>query len=371
MSEVKTMEGLILLAQKESKAHKKAPINVKIQGAEQKTGENVAPANNAEWYSEDGVKNDILDLTYKNDPLMQLFEAGKQSNSGNLPDSYPVPYNITSQKMKSKTVWVDEGRPAFDNKPFTSAKGTIVQKPLIIQAGVPDEMIKTALDKDILAFVKKELTRSSIRTILDMIINGDTATGSTGNVNSDDQAPASTFADGAADCTLLLNGLRKAAISNSNTYDVSALDLDDLIAVRKLLGERYKNDMQNLVTLWQIDTWLTALTDDAIKLAINTNQGAAIDGGQPLPFGGKHATTDLMGLTAADGKADGATPANNVKGQFLTFYAPAVVNGFGQDFMLEVERINGYGFEVTATMKFGFDIVDSANTVAVGRDVTV
>jgi len=369
MSEVKTMEGLLLLAQEKSEAHKKSKeIHVKIEG---KSAENVAPANNAEWYSEDGVKNDILDLTYKNDSAMSLFQAGLQTNSGSLPDSYPVPYNITSQKMKSKTVWVDEGRPGFDNKALTSAKGTITQKPLILQAGVPDEMIDTALDKDILAFVKNELVKSAQRTMLDMFINGDIEAGATGNVNSDDQLPATTFADGAADCTLLLDGLRADAIANSNTYDVSALDLDDTIAVRKLLGNRYSNDLKNLATLWNVDTWLTALTDDAIKLAINTSQQAGIDGGQPLPFGGMHATSDLVRLTEADGKESGATPSNNVKGQFITFYMPAVVHGFGKGFMLEVERVQGYGFEITATMKWGFDIVDAANTVAIGRDVTV
>lgn len=340
----------------------------KIPQAEQKANEIVQTGNNSEWYSEDGVVNSIKDLTFKEGAL-SLFALGNEGN--NLPVSYPVPYDTTNYKMKSKTEWDDAGRPTRGAKAMSSSKATITQKSLIAEFGVSDEMIAHSTDQRISEFVQRKASESLRNSILNMIINGDTETGATGNINSDDQLPSTTFADDASDDSLLLNGLRKAAIGNSNTESVAAFDADDMITVRKLLGDQYKNDLARLAVLWNSDTWMTALTDDAVKLAINTSQSAGIDGGMPSLWGMKSATSAYMRLTEADGKESGATPANNVKGQFLVFAPEAVRHGFGIDSRLEVERIAGYGFQVTLTAQWGFTILDSANSVAAGINVTV
>lgn len=336
--------------------------------AESKANEVVNTSNNSEWYSEYGVLNSVKDLTFQEGAL-SLFAEGNEGN--NLPVTYDVPYDTLNYKMKAKTEWTNSAHPAAANKAMTSAKATISQKGLIAQFGLSDEMLAHSSDARISEFVQRKAAESFRNSALNMLINGDTVTAATGNVNSDDLAPATTFADGAADDSLLLNGLRKAAIGNSNTFDVTAFDADKMISVRKLLGDQYKNDLASLAVLWNADTWLTALTDDAIKLAINTSQTAAIDGGMPNLWGMRSASSAYMRLTEADGKESGATPANNTKGQFLVFVPKAVRHGFGQDAKLEVERVAGYGYQITVSAQWGFTILDSANTVAAGINVAV
>lgn len=363
---IKSIEELIKAAG-QGDHEKKYGSNMEVV---EKANENVSSSTNSDWYDANGVVNSIKDFTIKNGEEMGLFSAGFEGDA--LPPSYPIPYDITQYKMKKKTEWVDEARPSFDNKPVTSNKATLAQKDLIVQFGVTDKMVKHSTDQQLYDYIVKRAGESADRSMVNMIINGDITTAATGNVNSDDQAPATTFDDGANDDSLLLNGLRYAAIANANTYDVSTFDADDIMAVRKLLATRYKDKLSELAILWNPDAWLTALTDDAIKLAINTGRPATIDNGmRDSLWGMKSASSDLMRLTEADGKESGATPANNTLGQFLVVYTPAVRWGFGEAAKTEVERVQGYGYEITVTMEFGFVVLDAANTVAQGRNMTV
>jgi len=345
-----------------------------IQKTEIKAGnENVDTVQNSEWYNAFGVVAAVQDLAHETGSLMSRLTEGFQGK--NLPVNMPVPYNTSNYFMKGKTAWVDSARPAFSNKKVSSDSVALVQTELILQMGITDKMIKHSTDAQLFDKIKGYLGKAAVRSMEGMIINGDSEAGATGNVNSDDQLPATTFADDGGSmyhATLLDHGLREVAINGSNTDATAVFDSDLLNNVRGKLGAQYQAQVGNLLTLCESATYLKMQTDDSLKLAVNTTN-ATIDANGVVtikPFGVETMAHELMPKTEADGKVS-ATPSANQKGQYLTFVKSAVIWGFGQDVLVEVERIQGYGYELTVTMEFGYVIADSANTVSAGINLTV
>ena len=298
--------------------------------------------------------------------------AGGYEGDG-LPKSYPVPYDITNYFLKGKTAWTDSAVPAVSAQQVSDAKVTLTPTSMILQMNITDEMIDHATDKRIRDYIIGKLSKAATRTMESMIINGDAETGASGNVNSDDQAPATTFSTtgGASDHRILLDhGIRESAINNSNTLDVSGFDSDDIMSVINKLDPRYVQMRDELLIVSEPQTYNSILVDDALKLLANTSR-ATIDGGAPKPYGVELLVSDLVPKTEADGKMAGITPANNTLGQFIVFHKEAVRHGFGQGVNIEVTRVAGYGYTLTLTLEWGFVVVDAANTCAAGINVTL
>jgi len=356
---------------KMSDEEKKSSI-MRSLGMETKANEVLSTINNTNWYDAYGMVNDIKDLTPQFGKVLSQFQGGFEGN--NLPVSYPIPYDITDYYMQGKSEWEDETKPAFNIKTQTDNKNTLALTPLILEFGISDKMISHSTDKQLYEKVLQKLLKSAARTIESMIINGDSTAGATGNVNSDDQAPATTFAaDGgtAYHATLLDHGIRENSITNSNTYNVGAFDSDDMLATVRKLAERYQEEFDDILFLTNPSTGVVMMTDDGFKLASSTNKGAAIDTGViAKPWGIDMVSSPLVPKAEADGKVS-KTPGNNTLGQFAVVYKPAVRWGFGKDIQVEVVRVAGYGFHMIVTAEAGFTILDLTNTCALGMNVTI
>ena len=361
---------LISLAGKGKDASKE--INEKNLDMETKADEVLSTVNNTDWYDAYGLIADIKDLTPKYGKVLAQLSEGFEGNE--LPNTYKVPYNMTDYYMQGKTEWEDEARPAFNSRTMTDSSATITQKPLILQFGVSDRMIAHCTDKQLYEKLLGILTKAYTRTLESMIINGDSEAGATGNINSDDQAPATTFAaDGGAayHATLIDHGVRELAINGSYAVNVGAFDSDDMLAVVGKLGDNYQDDIDGLMFIANPTSYTKMKTDDGFKLASSTNKGATVDTGViEKPFGIDMVVSPLVPKTEADGKVS-ATGANNTLGQFLAVVKRAIRWGYGIDFKLEVERVQGYGYELTATVEFGFVILDNTHTTAVGYNMTI
>ena len=254
---------------------------------------------------------------------------------------------------------------------------TLNPVPFICEVDISDEQLKlNAANTE--QFVKDRIAMGMAFTIDSAIINGDSETGATGNVNSDDQAPATTFAatGGAKDHRLMIDhGIRECAINGSYTKDFATLadtDYSDLIGV---LG-RYATNPDDLLFIQNITTTMKMKTLDAFKLAANSADKATIQSGLvPTPFGVNVLSHHLVPNTEADGKMS-KTASNNVKGQTLLIYKPAVQYCYGQSFLMETVRVAGYGWRIVCTFDFGFTIIDAGAgltepTVAAGIDITL
>lgn len=232
---------------------------------------------------------------------------------------------------------------------------------------------------DIEALVMDRIARSAARTIESMIVNGDAETGGTGNVNSDDQAPATTFAasGGAYDHRLLLDhGIRELGVNGTGTkVDVGTMDSADFISVMNSLGDLFSNPADCL-WLFNRATYNKALgladfADAAKRGAASTLAGNALTN----VFGADLFIARDMGLTEADGKMS-ATPASNTKGQFALIYKPAIQHGYGQSMDMQVDKVAGKGIAITATLDWGFAIAQKLagqtdSSVGLGYDVTL
>ena len=350
----------------------KKEMMIKDLGLETKADEVLSTINNTNWYEASGMKNTIKDLTPQFGQLLGQLSGGFEGSS--LPDSFPIPYNTTDYYMQGKAEWEDEASPANNLKTISDSKNTLTQNQLILEFGVSDEMIAYSTDAKLMAFVTSMITKALARTTEGMIVNGDSEAGATGNINSDDQAPATTFsADGGAlyHATLADNGLRESAINNSGTVNVGAFDSDDMLSVLALMSEKYQEKKADLLWLFNPTTHTKAMADDSLKLATNRASETAIDSGIiNKPWGIDLMTSELVQKTQADGKLS-ATGSNNTLGAFLLLFKPAVRYGYGKTFELEVERVQGYGFRLVATVNLGFTILDRLNTVKKGINVTV
>lgn len=258
-----------------------------------------------------------------------------------------------------------------------TANITLTQVPFIAEVNISDEQLKyNAVNTE--QYVKEEIARGMALTVDSVIINGDSEAGATGNVNSDDQAPATTYAaSGGAKyhATMIDHGIRERAINGSYTKDLATLADTDYADLLTVIG-RYATNPKDCLFIQPIQVTNKMKTLDAFKLYINSADRATIQSGiTPTPFGVDVLTHHLVPFTEADGKVS-ATPGNNVKGQILLLYKPAVQYGFGQDFKLEVVRVPGYGWRLVATFDFAFEIVDAGTgltepTVAAGIDMTM
>ena len=101
------------------------------------------------------------------------------------------------------------------------------------------------------------------------------------------------------------------------------------------------------------------------------NSATVVNGALKFLDGIKVIPTDLVGLSEADGKMSGATPANNVKGRLLLVHTPSVEHAFKRQMKLFTEYLpSDDQFRFTAHVRYGIAF-NSTDGVAYGYNVTV
>lgn len=246
---------------------------------------------------------------------------------------------------------------------------SLEQASFIAEIDISDEqLLYNAVNTE--SYVRERLASGMALTVDNLIINGDSETGATGNVNLDDAAPtAQTY------YLSIDGGIRERAINSSyevNVGTLTAADYSDLIGV---LGE-YGTFPEDLLFLQRATVNKKTRALDELETVDKFGPNATIVRGTI----GKIYGVDVIAHrgvpnTEADGKVS-TTGSNNTLGQILCVYKPAIQYGFGQDFKLETVRNPGYGWRLVATFNFAFKIIDSAASltdpsVAVGRNVTI
>lgn len=250
-----------------------------------------------------------------------------------------------------------------------TAQISLEQKSFIAEVNISDEQLKyNAVNTE--AYVRERLASGMALTVDNLIINGDSETGATGNVNLDDAAPtAGTY------YLSIDGGIRERAINGSYTVNVGTLAASDYSDIIGVLGE-YGIFPEDLLFLQHVSVNKKTRALDELETVDKFGPNATIVKGTLGKIYGVDVVTHRgVPKTEADGKVS-TTAANNTLGQIVCVYKPAVQFGFGQDFKLEVVRVAGYGFRLVATFDFAFKIIDSENsltdvTVAAGINVTV
>lgn len=320
----------------------------------------------------------IIDILPEYSTLISLLPGNHGSNLPKVLTKAARGLTMGDTLFKGRTEWTT-GRSSDAEAKHSQSKVktptvTLTQKGFICEIDITDDDLRYSAE-DLEDFLKKELARGMALTVDGVIINGDTTTAGTGNVNSDDQAPATTY--GADHYSLQIDGgIRKKAIAGAYTKDFGTLADTDYSDLLGLMG-RYATNPKDCLFIQPIQVTNKAKSLDNFKLITNSGDKASLQSGlTPTPYGVDILNHHLVPLTEADGKLSGATPANNVKGQTIGLYKPAVQYGFGKDFTLETVRVPGYGYRLVATFDFAFSILESAASqtetpVAAGINITL
>lgn len=211
-------------------------------------------------------------------------------------------------------------------------------------------------------YLGDKLTKSFAEIVDSIRYNGDVVTAGTGNVNSDDAAPA------AWSYYLHQDGLVKKFIESS--IDAGALDLADIRAARAELWVKGTR-MSDLALVVSVKTYFKLLSLTQVETLEKFGASATIVNGELKAIDGIEVIpSSLLGDAEADGKVS-ATPSNNTKGRAILVYKPELIHGFKRGLSLYPEYLPEYDqFRMTAHFRYAINVKDSASGVLL-RNITI
>lgn len=346
-------------------------------GLEKKANEVMGTGNTgygAEFIPDEVFAKEILDIRPGRPGFLPLLRG---FHGTGLPKVLTVPViglSLGDQEFDGKTEW-NTGTASQTEDDHTVSKAPtaqiqLTQKGFIAEVNISDEQLAyNAVNTE--EYVKTRLRDGVQLTVEKLILNGDVVTAGTGNVNSDDGAPA------ASKYYLKADGAVKKALAGSYDVNVGTLDFDDYASLMGKMGE-YASSPEDVLFLQPIQVTLKALQIASFLTVQNSGDRATIQSGlRPTPFGSDMFTTRTLGLAEADGKQS-VTGSNNTLGRIIAMHKGAAQFGFGQDVKLEVVRVPGYGWRIVCSFDLGLNFVDAGtglsatgSTVALGRNITV
>lgn len=180
-----------------------------------------------------------------------------------------------------------------------------------------------------------------------VLINGDTVTAGTGNINSDDAAPAATKH------YLAFDGIRKAGLVNNTANSKDLAGPITLNALRDAKGRLidatrfvdwgHPTDLTDLVYAGDPETVdRISLLDEVVKAKQMQNNRPLLNGEATSVLGHPVISTLTQTRYDVDGKYTTTTPAtNDTKGEVTTFNRRGFKAGWRRRVMIETQRIQG------------------------------
>ena len=212
------------------------------------------------------------------------------------------------------------------------------------------------------AELRSDLEQEGAEVLESLVIDGDTATTASTNINDIAGTPAST------DYYLVANGFRKLALvtNTANSRAAGGLDVSDFLETVKLMGLAGKNAVQKDKVKFIVDMWTmwkalelaeVKTRDSFASPTIENGQLTSLWGYSVIPSANMHrvSTDSTYGLKAnSAGKVDVDTAANNLYGAILAVRVDQWRMGFKRRMRFETQRIpRADSTELTVTMRVG------------------
>ncbi len=244
------------------------------------------------------------------------------------------------------------GNPIPDSR-IGSGKVTLHARKLALRVGFSSEFVEDSI-VPVLSLYREQAARAIADAIATALLNGDTTTAATGNINSDHAAPP------AGAPYLAFDGLRRTALTTvGNTIDMAnaAPTLAKLRETRFAMAYKYSARPSELAWIVDGGTYARLLAlpefvtmDKAGALATaQTGQIGFLDGIPVLVAG-------QLPLTEADGKV-GAGPNN--RGTAVCVYRGGWFVGYRRKIAVSVDYLPYYdSYQLTATVRLGFGRFD-------------
>lgn len=316
--------------------------------------------------------SDYLDMIPSYSRVLQFF-TGNHGN--NLDKVVSLPAIGETGLYSLADEWTTGGlygQVAQGTQKLPTGKVTITQKKYISTADISDEEIRFSSVADLEGKIRERLLKGAARTVDAAILNGDTVTAATGNVNSDDAAPAAnTYYLGA-------DGLRKVGLvtNSAEAVDLATLDWADYVDMMTAMGH-LGADASALVWITNLQTYNKSMQLTEFKDASQNGTASTINAlAKTNILGSDVVVARDIPLTEADGKVSAVTPANNTKGTVILAHKNAVQYGFNGTFEVEPIRVPGVGYQFIGTFYFGYTIANklagqTEPSVVVGYNATV
>lgn len=350
------------------KAKELQGIEVKEEVVEETKANEVMHTTNTGFGAElipTNVKLDpALDMLPKYSSLINLLPW---NHGNNMPISAKVPVIGEADLFSGNSEWTTGAysiTPAKEGP--ATGEVTITQGQFIFTIALSYREVEYSV-ADIEAIVKERINRSAWRTIDALIINADDTASGSGNVNG-------TYS-GSPYFTQQDNGIRMIGIANT-WVSVGTFTSASLLAVKNVIDAWYQADLNNLLYIMPANVYNKALAlSEVITMDKFGPNATIVQGVLAKAFGiDILVARDFPALTNTSGLVDG-TSANNTKGSFACIYKPAVQYGFGSPLKLYLKECPGKGYEIIATMDFGFAIINNVAgtglTVGLGINMTL
>lgn len=195
----------------------------------------------------------------------------------------------------------------------------------------------------LVALIREEAERSWAHHLDSIILNGDTTVASSGNINSDDQTPESgtyyTAWDGVRHVGLVDNTSNSANVAGPVTIHTFRGSKG------RMLDTTYKHDWghpvdpDELVYIADPETAdAVSMLDECLTVDKIGERATVLSGQQGRILNHPLIASIDVSKTAADGKVDAATPANNDYGQIVALNRRGFVIGTRAQMQVEADR---------------------------------
>lgn len=289
-------------------------------------------------------------------PLMRVVEMPSEPYELPVEGADPTVYYVSETTAESQLTLAGSGSAIPDSK-VGSSKVTLSAKKFALRVGFSAELTEDSIIP-VLGMYREQALRAMADTIDYVILNGDTETGATGNINSDDSAPTT------GDRYLAFNGLRKTPLvtTTANGADNSgaAPTLSALRSVRFLMAGKYSVNPRNLAWIVDAGTYGKLLNmDEFITMDKAGSAATAMTGQIGMVDGAPIFVSAEMGLTESDGKIS-ATASNNTLGQAVCIYRPGWVVGYRRRVAASVDWLPYYdSYQMTMTVRLALAQLDT------------
>jgi hypothetical protein len=302
--------------------------------------------------------------------ILPLFNSLEMpSNPFELPieGTDPTVYYVPETADEAHLLLSGAGNPMPDSL-VGSGKVTLTAKKLAIRVGFSAELVEDSVIP-ILALYREQGLRVMSDAIDNVLLNGDTETGATGNINMDDQAPTGT------EKTLAFNGLRKLGLVTTTTNGVNASGGPTASLFRQTrfkMTNKYALRPRDCAYIVDSGSYGKLLEANEIVTVDKYGGSASILTGEVgLIYGVPVLPSAEMALTEADGKLSYDTPSNNTKGQAVCVYRPGWMVGYRRRVAASMTYLPFYdAYQMVATLRLAFINFD-AEVASVLYNITV
>ena len=280
-------------------------------------------------------------------PLFRTFEMPANPYelpiSGTDPTVYYVP-----ETQDEDDLTLGASNPIPDSQ-IGSGKVTLSAKKLALRVGFSAELVEDAA-LPLIPLYREQALRVMADAIDHVLLNGDTTTGATGNINSDDAAPDATAK------YLAFDGLRKLSLvtTTANALDANGAPSVALLrTARFLMSSRYALRPKDCAWIVDGSTYAKLLSDTNLATVDKFGPHATVLTGEIAKVDGVPVLVSAeMPLTQADGKAN---TTGNTKGQAVCVYRPGWVVGYRRRVAATMDYLPYYdAYQMVATVRLAF-----------------